>query len=251
MTRYAYLPLVLAPAFVLAPAPSVGDDRDDDDDGRRDEIELDEAAVFIEFNSTDGDFGIQFFWDGEAWVEMEVEGPDGDTVLEVEIAGNVAAQGLTEGFFESAEPSLDELSMEEFLERFPEGEYEFEGESQEGDELEGEAEFTHALPAPPANLWPEDGDRVNAWRTIVATFDPVVTDLHGAPLEPELYEVVVETEDDDLERIFTMIVDGDEENPSVTIPPEFLRPEGEYKLEVIVQEESGNRTISETVFYTF
>jgi hypothetical protein len=28
-------------------------------------VELDEAEVFIEWNSTDTDFGIQFFWDGE------------------------------------------------------------------------------------------------------------------------------------------------------------------------------------------
>ena len=42
---------------------------DDDDDG--DAIPLDDAEVFIEFNSTDGDFGIQFFWDGEPWKKME------------------------------------------------------------------------------------------------------------------------------------------------------------------------------------
>jgi hypothetical protein len=40
-------------------------------------------------------------------------------------------------------------------------------------------------------------------------------------------------------------------NPSVTISPEFLHPGMEYKLEVIVQEESGNKTISETEFSTF
>ena len=53
------------------------------------EVELDEAEVFIEFNSTDGDFGIQFFWDGEAWDRMKVEGPNGRTVLKVRARRNL------------------------------------------------------------------------------------------------------------------------------------------------------------------
>ena len=157
MTKHSrMLPLLLVPTLVLivGAAPWGGDDDDDDDDG---EIELDEAEVFIEFNSTDEDFGIQFFWDGVPWENMKVEGPDGRTVLRVDARQNVRAQGLTEGFFESAEPPVDVLSMEEFLERFPEGEYDFDGDAQEGGELVGETEFTHILPAPAENLSPADG----------------------------------------------------------------------------------------------
>jgi hypothetical protein len=47
-----------------------------------------------------------------------------------------------------------------------------------------------------------------------------------------------------------MTLRGDTANPSVTLPPEFLDPGTDYKFEVIVQEESGNRTISETEFST-
>ena len=231
--------LMVSLAAAAAAAPRGGD-----------EIELDAAEVFIEFNSTDGDFGIQFFWDGEPWDRMQLEGPDEEIKLRIRVKDNLADQGLTEGFFESAEPGLDELSMEEFLERFPEGEYEFEGESLEGEELEGETELTHTIPAPPANLFPRDGLAVSAASPLVVSFAAVTTDLHGAPLTPELYEVVVETEDDDIERIFSIILRGDIASPSVTIPPEFLQPDGDYKFEVIVQEESGNRTISETEFST-
>ena len=39
-------------------------------------------------------------------------------------------------------------------------------------------------------------------------------------------------------------------NPSVFVPPEFLENDTEYKLEVIVQEESGNRTIAESETFT-
>lgn len=212
------------------------------------EIELDEVEVFIEWNSTDQDFGIQFFWDGDAWKNMTVEGPQGKKVLKVKASSNVRKQGLTEGFFESAEPSIEELSMKEFLERFPAGTYGFEGRTLEGDELEGETEFTHILPAPPSNLSPSKV-AVDASRPLVASFDAVTKDTNGRPLEPELYQVVIETENDIL-KVFSIILEGDVESPKVTVPPEFLEAKTAYKLEVIVQEDSGNRTIAETTFTT-
>lgn len=236
-------PILILPALALTLGASAWN-------GAPDELELDEAEVFIEFNSTDGDFGIQYFWDGEPWDRMNVEDPDGRSALKVRISSSLRAQGLTEGFFESAEPSADELSMAEFLARFPAGEYEFEGRTLEGDELEGETEFTHVLPAPPENLSPADGDLVDAGAPLVASFDAVTADLYGAPLTPELYEVVVETEGDIL-RVLSIVVAGDDPAPSFTVPPEYLDPDTEYKLEVIVQEESGNRTIAETEFTTF
>ncbi len=217
--------------------------------GNKGEVELEEAEVFIEFNSTDEDIGMQFFWDGQAWDHMKVEDSKGKTVLRVKASKGLAKQGLTEGFFESDEPNLDELSLEEFFERFPEGEYEFEGETLEGEELEGETEFTHVLPAAPSNLFPAEGDVVNAALPLIVSFDAVTQDLNGMPLQPEFYEVVVENEGDIL-RVFTVILDGDVQQPSATVPPEFLKPGTEYKLEVIVQEESGNRTISENEFTT-
>lgn len=213
------------------------------------EVELEEAEVFIEFNSTDQDFGIQLFWDGAAWSEMTVEDPSGGTALDVRVRGSLALQGLTEGFFESAEPPITTLSMEEFLARFPEGEYDFEGTTLGGEELTGEAEFTHTIPAPPTNLSPAEGAVVNPRAPLVASFDAVSRDLEGNPLAPEQYEVVLETENGIL-RVFSIVLSGDLASPSVTVPPEFLVPGTEYKLEVIVQEESGNRTISETTFDT-
>ncbi len=44
------------------------------------EVELDEAEVFIEWNSTDTDFGIQFFWDSSGFTEMEVRNEEGKKV---------------------------------------------------------------------------------------------------------------------------------------------------------------------------
>ena len=234
--------VLLVPAAFLALAAG-------GNDGKGEEVELDEAEVFIEWNSTDGDFGIQFFWDGDAWDRMRVENSEGKTCLNVRARDNLQEQGLTEGFFESEELEPDELSMEEFLERFPEGEYEFEGKTLEGEELEGETEFTHVIPVPPANLFPAEGQQVNAAVPLIVSCDAVTEDLEGNPLAPELYELVVENTDDET-FVFSVVLPGDAANPSATVPPEFLEPGGNYKLEVIVQEESHNRSITETSFTT-
>ena len=43
----------------------------------QDEVKLDETAIFIEINDTDGDAGIQIFLDGEGWDFMMVTDPNG------------------------------------------------------------------------------------------------------------------------------------------------------------------------------
>lgn len=206
-------------------------------------IELDEAEVFIEWNSTDTDFGIQFFWDSSGFTSMQVKNESGQPVLNIKTSKNVRQQGLTEGFFESVEPPSSEVSMEQFLARFPEGKYTFKGKHIDRGWLVGEAEFTHTLPAPPENLSPEEDDVVSHLG-FTASFDPVTEDAEGNSLDPELYVVVIEKEDDDpILQTFTVILPPTQ--TSVDVPAQFLEPDTEYKLEVIVQEESGNRTIAE------
>jgi hypothetical protein len=210
-------------------------------------VELDEAEVFIEWNSTDTDFGIHFFWDGEPWKRMTVRNEKGQVALEVAAQKNVKAQGLTEGFFESAEPPASELSMDEFLARFPEGTYEFRGRTLDGKRLEGDAEFTHTLPAPPTNLSPAVG-AVVSHLGFIASFDPVTLDVHGNPLTVAFYEVVVEKENDEpILQVFSVILRPTQ--TSVLVPREFLEPDTEYKLEVIAEAEGGNRTITESATF--
>ena len=142
--------LVLATAVLLlsavVPVSRAGDDEDDD------AIPFDEAEVFFELNHTDGDLGIHALIDGEAWKQLEIEAPNGREILEIKAKSRLRRQGLTELFFESAEPTFDELSPTRFFRRFPEGVYEIEGKTLEGDELESAVEVTHLLPAPPENI---------------------------------------------------------------------------------------------------
>ncbi len=221
-------------------------------------IELDEADVYIEYNATDDEYVVVFFWDTDGWKSMAVRGPNGTKakpkpVLNIKAKGNARKQGMTEGFFESAELDLEESTVEEFFALFPEGEYSFRGKGLEkGEQLVGTTDFTHALPDDPGNVFPDDGDMLNAANPITITFDPVTEDLDGDPITIAFYTVVVEYEspisEEDL--VFSMVLEGTEMNPEVTIPQQFLIDETEYTIEIIVHEESGNRTICELDFET-
>ena len=69
----------------------------------------------------------------------------------------------------------------------------------------------------------------------------------GPPgIEIVAYQVIVEREDP--LRTFSVTVPASV--TSVTIPPEFLEPGTEYKVEVLAIEAGGNQTISELDFET-
>ena len=207
-------------------------------------IQLADTAIRIEINDTDGDAGIQIFLDGVGWDHMTVTDPYGNQVLDFGAAGSVGIQGITELFFESAEPSFDEQPLEELLELFPEGNYKFEGTTTEGDTLKGKAKLTHALPDGPVLVLPEeDDDAVDPDNTVIqweSVADPPGSMIVG-------YRVIVAKESGAFREIE---VEVGPETTTVTVPPEFMDPGTEYKYEVLAIEASGNQTITEREFET-
>ncbi len=207
-------------------------------------IHLSAAEIRIELNATDLDAGIQIFLDGEGWDRMIGIDPDGNTILDISAVGSIGIQGITELFFESAEPSLEEQSLEELFELFPEGIYKFEGTTTEGDVLKGRARLTHALPDGPELVLPEeDDDEVDPDNTVIEW--ELVDDPQGSMIVG--YMVIVERETGGL-RVFS--ADVGPETTSVTVPPEFMASGTAYKFEVLAIEASGNQTISEREFET-
>ena len=83
----------------------------------------------------DGDLGIHSIVDGEPWDRLIYEDINGRTLIDVKLKGEIAEQGLTEFFFESAEPTFDELDPSDFFARFPDGIYDVEGRTIEGEEI--------------------------------------------------------------------------------------------------------------------
>ncbi len=239
--------------LILGVAPMVGWADDD-------EIPFDEASIFFELNNTDGDLGIHALIDGDAWKKLEIEDPNERRMLNVKVKGRLRRQGLTEFFFESAEPTFDELDPEDFFDRFPEGEYEIEGRTLEGEELESEVELSHVLPAPAGNVRlsgveaAEDCDAEplpSVSPPVVISWDPV-TESHpelgkeGA-IEVVKYQVVVEREEPSL---LILSVDLPPEATSFEIPEDFTDlDEGEgFKFEILVRGATGNQTAIESCF---
>ena len=273
MTRaFRILPLVLAALFTLTfgiCAPAIWAY---DDNGNEDEIPFDEAHLFFELNNTDGDLGIHALIDGDAWKKLEIEDPNDRKMLDVRVKGRLSKQGLTEFFFESAEPTFDELDPVDFFKRFPAGEYEIEGLTLEGEELESEVLLTHVLPAPPQNATVSDAENSYAFPVsseecdeddlptirgdVTVAWDPV-TSAHpdlgdsDAPIEIIRYQAVAEWEGDEGTFVasFDLLppdAEDEAEQMSVTFPESFFEACTEVKFEILVREESYNQTAIES-----
>jgi len=250
------------PIFFLAAAMSTSSlvVANDDDD----EEPFEEARLFFELNDTDEDLGIHGKVDGDEWKRLEIEGPDERLMMKIRVRGRLKRQGLTELFFESAEPELgdgeDQLEPEVFFNRFPEGWYEIEGVTLDGEERESEVWLSHVIPAAPADVEvngeeaAEDCDGVLPMVSAPVTLSwAPVTEAHdelgkapGSNLYGEhgisviYYEVVVEIDETDFKS--TAIVPSD--TSSFVLPTGITDLTGEteggkFKFEILVRTDNG------------
>ena len=191
-----------------------------------DETPFEEGRLFFELNDTDGDLGIHGKIDGDEWKRLKIEDPRERKMLDVKVRGRLKRQGLTELFFESAEPTFDELDPADFFARFPAGIYEIEGITLDGEERENEVYLSHVIPAAPmvvevgeATEAPGDdecwvpsvaGDIVIDWDDVTHAHATLGTN-NGQPLgdnEVLYYEIVFE-------------VDGTDYKSTAQLPPEI------------------------------
>ena len=220
--------------------------------------EFEESDVYFELNDTDGDLGIHALIDGDAWKMLVIEDPNGRQDLAVSLGGTMRRQGLTELFFESAEPPFDELTPAQFLRRFPEGEYLLRATTLGGEVFESLDEVSHLIPAPPGHVevngreLPENCDAEplpSVSEPFTVRWDAVEMShprigRQNEPLEIVKYELVLEGEDEELVFTFDLPPDTTE----VEIPGGFAATGDVLKVEVLVKEESGNQTAVESCF---
>jgi hypothetical protein len=206
--------------------------------------------------------------DADRWTTVSIRGVDPDRELLYKVRGfaGAAEQGLTENFFESAEPDCEEQPLDEFLERFPAGEHRFRVKTQDEEILTGSSFLTHELPGAPEMLAPTGGG-IDETQTVVISWTAGTTlgncppdgvDISAPGSVPLFgYEVLVEREEPEPLLKYTVQVDASQ--TSVSLPPEFVQEEGIYKYEVVAiesgldeddEEEKGNQTISEAFFCT-
>jgi hypothetical protein len=247
-----WLAVPLATAVTVAASAGNGPGKDEE------EIPFDEARLFFELNDTDGDLGIHGLIDGDEWKRLEIEDPNDVRMLDVLVRGRLRRQGLTEIFFESAEPPFDELAPKQFFKRFPEGIYDIGGITLDGRELDSEVRLSHVLAAPAANIRVatipaaancdvEPLPSVSG--PVIIDWDPV-TKSHptigkSGRVAVDHYELIVEREEPQL-LIFSVMLP-----PEVTefeVPEGFIALGDSFKFEIIVRATTGNQTAVESCF---
>jgi hypothetical protein len=195
--------------------------------------EFAEARIFIEYNSSDNDLGFHVFLDGEDWRSLKIVNPDGRTIFEVAGRGPFRELGMTELFFEGAEPSLDDFPLVDLLALFPEGDYTFLGVTVDGVQLVSKWTFTHAVPAGPRVSAEVDVD------TVTIRWQQPASPPEGFPdrrVRIVGYQVIVGS--------FQVTLPAS--SRKVTLPQEFTRSlaAGEHGFEVLAIEAGRNQTIT-------
>lgn len=203
--------------------------------------QFEEARLYIEYNSTDNDLGFHVFLDAEDWKSVKIVNPDGVTIVEVNGKGPYGKPnlGLSELFFEGAEPTLDDFPLDDLLALFPEGKYKFIGVTADGVRLMSTSTFTHAVPAGPSVSSEVNGD------TIIIRWQPVISPPSGFPnekIDVVGYQIIVEP--------FQVTLPAS--STEVTLPREFAQTlkAGQHGFEVLAIDASGNQTITAGSFVT-
>ena len=213
-----------------------------------------EAEIFFELNHTDSDLGIHASIDGEPWTDLEIQGPGSLRLLNVVSRGRLATQGMTQLFFESAEPEFEELRPADFFRRFREGRYNFDARAQEGGRIQGSATLSHVLAAPPANI------RLNGVPAARSCDDPLPTVLAPVMID---WDPVTQSHPEVGKRgpvtvrLYQLFVEREGVKFSLDLPPSvtaFEVPRGvtdlgrDFKFEIIARTTTGNNTAIESCF---
>jgi hypothetical protein len=216
---------------LLADRGHRGGDDDREDRHLRGSVPFSAAQIFIEYNSSASDAGIQVFLDAEDWKRVGIVDDNGKDLLAISTGGGMRELGLTELRFEGAEPGPTEV-----LDAFPEGEYEFTGVTVERQRLTGSAFLSHDIPDAPM-FTPSNGEPVDLEDTEIEW-----TSIAGV----DRYQVIVESDANNL----VLEVTVSSSTTSLRVPPTFLAPNTLYKAEVLAIAPNGNRTLTEGTFVT-
>jgi hypothetical protein len=201
---------------------------------------LEIRKIYWEYNSSANDLGVHVSLDGEDWKRVKIVNPKNKVIFDVEGKQAYRSLGMTELFFEGAEPNLGEFPLEDLLALFPEGDYEFVGRYVDGVEVEDSVPFSHAVPDGPvvSSVVGPGNSVVIGW----TAFTSVPAGFPQKPLSIVGYQVVIGSD--------ALLVTVPADTLSLTIPPEFVAglPSGETPYEVLAIDASGNQTLREGTF---
>ncbi len=221
--------------------------------GANAQIEFSKHDIYFELNATDGDVGLHGILDGQAWADARISGPGGTFDVIRAISNQDSPEfGMTELFFESNEPPLDERSFKELVTLFPPGAYHFSGLTIANQPIMGKDTLSSAMPCPARVRVSRtgEGDVVIAWRLRPGNYDPDTTVCSKIkPVAAASVQAFFSIEDPDTGVSRNFSADLPPTARSVEVPDEFLAgvdfDAADEKAEVIVVAPDGNRTAIE------
>ncbi len=235
-----------------------------------------ECKVLVEINSSDGDIGFHFLMDGDNLIAAGLFNPRYRKIFSYLTRRELRNQFLTETFAESAEPLCfdpltdddeenddeDFVTLAEFLDRWPTGNYHFYGIGEGWEISRGKSALSFNLPAAPTEIEyteeEDDGDVEGeiSWEPgdDLGECSEGMELLAVAPEDVPVrtWEVVFEpdVEDDDPSKGMKYVVriPGDTEELEVEVPDDYLEtmPENTpFKIEIGAIGFDDNATFSE------
>jgi hypothetical protein len=228
------LALAVAAVAVGASGGSATSDRSAEA-AKRKPLRFEQHELYIEYNATDGDAGLQLAADAEDWKRFTLLDTKGKALIDARAKGRLRRPfGLSELFIEASEPPFAKVRFSTLKKRFPSGRYRFRGVAGDGRRLAGSDRLSFVVPAAPKVTFPTKGARVDP-DGFKVTWKPV-TRPRGVKIVT--YQVIVNQGS----RELSMYLPPDA--TSATIPGEFLVPGTETDGELLARERSGNQTIT-------
>jgi hypothetical protein len=202
---------------------------------KRKPLRFEQHELYIEYNATDGDAGLQLAADAEDWKRFELLDTNGKSLIDVHASGRLRRPfGLSELFLEASEPPFTKVPFGTLKRRFPKGRYRFRGVASNGRRLVGSDRLSFVVPAAPRVTFPTQGAQVDP-DGFKVVWEPVT---RPAGVEIVTYQLIVNQGDRELSMYLPPSA------TSATIPGEFLEPGTETGGELLAREKSGNQTIT-------
>jgi len=210
---------------------------------------LADARIVIEVNDATGDAEVQLFVDARGWTRLEVVDPQGQHILDVTGGGGFGT-GLTALSLEGAGSSFEEMPLDQLLYVFPEGRYRVEATGPDGRSQTVSAWLSHGIPSAPEIVAPGKGSVLSLSAPLVIEWSPDASPFPGttATVAIAAYQVVVERVRPQPSQQFRVQLPA--HSHEFTVPAQFLEGNADYRFEVVVVDQNGNRTIREGFFET-
>jgi hypothetical protein len=233
--RLGAVALVTTTAAVLAGAVAMAGGGGSATPAAKKPLRFEQHDLYIEYNATDGDAGLQLGADAESWKRFELLDTKRRVLIDIAASGRLRRPfGLSELFLEASEPPFAKVPFRTFKERFPSGRYRFRGVASNGRRLVGSDRLSFVVPGAPKVTFPTKNALVDP-DGFKVTWEPVT---RPAGVKIVTYQVIVNQGDRELSMYLPPSA------TSATIPGEFLEPGTKTGGELLAREQSGNQTIT-------